>query len=214
MDYTDNVSPAPLLGWWAPRLAPVPSPAHTPVRRAPAAPPWAPGWIKKLLWIMSAKMSTCSCSFLLGRRSCSSSLVGFVLLCMGFCDNNNINGLSRRWALFSNFRIRKSCARRQWWLFTCCGPCHHVLPYRHCSSRPSRGFHKVGFHQAPCKRRWHHVGPEKWICQFLKTNLAQFPLTSISMKAKPGGFLATQTSRTRPILEKASSRSNLSGAQG
>ena len=34
-------------------------------------------------------------------------------------------------------------------------------------------------------------------------------LTSISMKAKPGGFRATQTSRTRPILEKASSRSNL-----
>ena len=109
MNYTDNVSPAPLLGWWAPRLAPVPSPAHTPVRRAPAAPPWAPGWIKKLLWIMSAKISTCSCSFLLGRRSCSSSLVGFVLLCMGSCKNNNIDGLR---ALFSSFRIRKSCCQR------------------------------------------------------------------------------------------------------
>ena len=100
MNYTDDVSPAPLLGWWAPRLAPVPSPAHTPVRRAPAAPPWAPGWTKKLQWIKSAKMSTCSCSFLLGRRSCSSSLEGFFLLCMGFCDNDNIEGLSRRCALF------------------------------------------------------------------------------------------------------------------
>ena len=111
MDYTDNVSPAPLLGWWAPRLAPVPSPAHTPVRRAPAAPPWAPGWIKKLLWIMSAKISTCSCSFLLGRRSCSSSLVGFFLLCMGFCDNNNIDGLSRRCALI--FSGQKSLVARE-----------------------------------------------------------------------------------------------------
>ena len=113
MNYTDDVSPAPLLGWWAPRLAPVPSPAHTPVRRAPAAPPWAPGWIKKLRWIKSAKMSlsTCSCSFLLGRRSCSSSLEGFFLLCMGFCDNNNIDGLSRHGALFF-LRIRNSCCQR------------------------------------------------------------------------------------------------------
>ena len=100
VDLWIDVSPAPLLGWWAPRLAPVPSPAHTPVRRAPAAPPWAPGWTKKLQWIKSAKMSTCSCSFLLGRRSCSSSLEGFFLLCMGFCDNDNIEGLSRRCALF------------------------------------------------------------------------------------------------------------------
>ena len=33
--------------------------------------------------------------------------------------------------------------------------------------------------------------------------------TSISMKAKPGGFLATQTFETLPILPKASSMSNL-----
>ena len=35
-------------------------------------------------------------------------------------------------------------------------------------------------------------------------------LTSISMKAKPGGFLATHTSETRPIFWNASSMSNLS----
>ena len=34
--------------------------------------------------------------------------------------------------------------------------------------------------------------------------------TSISMKAKPGGFLATHTSETRPIFWNASSMSNLS----
>merc|ERR1719500_231249 len=39
-------------------------------------------------------------------------------------------------------------------------------------------------------------------------------LSSISMKAKPGGLRATHTSRTRPILEKASSRSNLLASSG
>ena len=139
VDLWIDVSPAPLLGWWAPRLAPVPSPAHTPVRRAPAAPPWAPGWIKKLRWIKSAKMSlsTCSCSFLLGRRSCSSSLEGFFLLCMGFCENNIIDGTQSTMCSFLFSGLKKFLLpEKQRWLFTCCGPCHHVLPCRRCSSRP------------------------------------------------------------------------------
>ena len=43
----------------------------------------------------------------------------------------------------------------------------------------------------------------------IKTLNIKCHVTSISMKAKPGGLRATHTSRTRPILEKASSRSNL-----
>merc|ERR1719412_731812 len=39
-------------------------------------------------------------------------------------------------------------------------------------------------------------------------------LSSISMKAKPGGFLATQTSETLPILPNASSMSNLLASLG
>merc|ERR1719340_131565 len=89
------------------------------------------------------------------RCSCSSSLVGFVLLCMGSCCGPCHHVLPYRRCSCSSSLVGFVLLC----MGSCCGPCHHVLPYRRCSSRPSRGFHKVGFHQAPCMRRWHHVGP-------------------------------------------------------
>ena len=106
---------------------------------------------------------------------------------------------------------------------TCCDLCRHrrlhVLPFHHCSSQLSHGCHKAESHPAPCMRQLRPSCPEKlYIIDVTFVKLKNFerepqehglPLTSISMKAKPGGLRATQTSRTRPILEKASSRSNL-----